>query len=105
MLKNVPFLVAANELAVVAHERCDGSGFPYGLRADDIPLGARILGVADAYDELVSGLGCEAVTPARALEILSTNRAAEFDPVVLDALTRLQPGLHPAEGPDAGARP
>ena len=57
MLKNVPFLAAANEIAVSAHERYDGSGFPRGLVGEEIPLGARILAVADVYDELVSGVG------------------------------------------------
>lgn len=92
MLKNVPFLAAANQIAVAAHERADGSGFPYGLKGEYIPLGARIVAVADAYDELVTGVGCEAVTPARAAEILSTERASKFDTLVLGALTMLQPG-------------
>src|SRR5688572_4003686 len=73
MLKNVPFLAAAAEIVVAAHERYDGSGFPHGLRGDDIPLGARIIGAADAYDELVSGIGRPAITGAVAVELLSTS--------------------------------
>lgn len=96
MLKNVPFLAAANTIAVASHERYDGSGFPHGLRGDAIPLGARIVALADAYDELVAGIGREPVTPARALETLATERASEFDPRVLRALETLQPGTHPA---------
>ena len=86
MLKNVPFLAVANEIAVAAHERYDGSGFPHGRRGTEIPLGARIIGVADAFDELVSGVGQPRVTPAHALDILAVNRASEFDPLVVGAL-------------------
>jgi putative two-component system response regulator len=92
----VPILAAATEIAVASHERYDGSGFPHGLRGESIPLGARIVGVADAYDEVVSGIGCTPVSPARALEILSVDRAAEFDPAVLEALKMLEPGVHSA---------
>jgi putative two-component system response regulator len=90
MLKNVPFLAGANELAVAAHERYDGSGFPRGLNGDQIPLGARIIAVADVWDELVSGIGDTPVAPAHALEIMSVKRLAQFDPLVVGALTMLQ---------------
>ncbi|HVQ12193.1 MAG TPA: HD domain-containing phosphohydrolase, partial [Vicinamibacterales bacterium] len=95
MLKNVPFLAAANDIAVSAHERYDGSGFPRGLAGEKIPLGARILAVADAYDELVSGVGGPSVSVDRGLEILSVERIAEFDPVVIGALVLLQPQSNP----------
>ena len=98
MLKNVPFLAAANEIAVAAHERYDGSGFPRGLAGDEIPMGARILAVADAYDELVTGIGGSPVSVARALEILSVERIAEFDPVVIGALVILQSQGSPVGG-------
>ena len=91
MLRNVPFLKAANEIAVAAHERYDGSGFPRGLAGEDIPLGARVLAVADAYDELVSGVGGSPMSPTRAVEILSIDRIAQFDPLVVGALVVLQP--------------
>jgi response regulator RpfG family c-di-GMP phosphodiesterase len=95
MLKNVPFLAAANDIAVSAHERYDGTGFPRGLAGEKIPLGARILAVANAYDELVSGIGGPAVSVDRALEILSVERIAEFDPVVIGALFLLEPQGNP----------
>ncbi len=91
MLKNVPFLAAANRIAVATHEKYDGSGFPHGLVGETIPLEARIIGTANTYDELVSGLHDEPVSPARALEVMSTERATEFDPLVLGALKMLQP--------------
>ena len=84
-------LAAANQIAVAAHERFDGSGFPHGLRGQQIPVGARIIAVADAYDELVSGIGHDAVGVGRAIEILTTERRSQFDSNVLSALKTLQP--------------
>ena len=95
ILRNVPYLAAASELAVAAHERYDGRGFPHGIKGEQIPLGARIIGVANAYDELVSGIGHGPVPPAEAVDILCTTRAAEFDPLVLGALKMLAPGSAP----------
>jgi response regulator RpfG family c-di-GMP phosphodiesterase len=89
LLKNVPFLAGASEIAVAAHERYDGSGFPRGLAGEDIPLGARVLAVANVFDELVSGMSGTVVSEERALEILSVERIAQFDPVVVGALIML----------------
>jgi response regulator RpfG family c-di-GMP phosphodiesterase len=52
MLKKVPFLSNSAEIVYAHQERYDGSGYPRGLKGDDIPLGARIFSVADA---IVSG--------------------------------------------------
>lgn len=91
MLKNVPILTRANQIAVASHERADGSGFPHGLRLSEIPLGARIIAVADAFDELVSGIGTGSLTSPGAIQQLTTTQASQFDPQVLEALKRLQP--------------
>lgn len=104
MLKNVPILAAAAEIAVAAHERCDGSGFPHGLEGDAIPRGATIVGLASAYTALVAGES--PITPSAALERLTGPRAAEFDPEVLEALRTLSPGDAPSEtGPDLQSAP
>jgi response regulator RpfG family c-di-GMP phosphodiesterase len=98
ILRSVPFLAAAAEIAVAAHERCDGSGFPRGLRGDSIPLGARIIAVADAFDALTARGGGRRLTPADALNVLSGARAPEFDPAIVAALAALQGGGRPAAG-------
>ena len=90
LLKNVPFLAAASEIAVAAHERYDGSGFPRGLAGEKIPLGARVLAVANAFDELVSGMNGSPVSQARAIEILSVEKFDQFDPVVVGALIMME---------------
>lgn len=93
LLKNVPFLAAANVIAASAHERYDGSGIPHGLRGDEIPLGARIISVALAYDELVTGMKDSPMNPSQAIEVLSGQRASEYDPLVVGALKMLQPSV------------
>jgi diguanylate cyclase (GGDEF)-like protein/putative nucleotidyltransferase with HDIG domain len=79
------------------HERWDGQGKPDGLAGDAIPRPARILALAEAYEALTAGRGCERVTPAAALENLKLGSGTWFDPRVIDALTRnvSEGGLEP----------
>jgi len=69
------------------HERYDGKGYPSGLSGEAIPLGARIICVADVFDALTSERPYrEAFTPARALEVMRYEMGAAFDPLVLETL-------------------
>jgi len=72
------------------HERHDGCGFPDGLKGDGIPLGARILAVADTYEDLQSG-HCisECLSPAEARTLISRGKGTQFDPEVVDAFLSL----------------
>lgn len=71
------------------HERPDGKGYPQGLGADKIVLGARILGVADAFDAMTSDRPYRKGMPReRAIEILHEESGRQFDPVVVEALLR-----------------
>jgi response regulator RpfG family c-di-GMP phosphodiesterase len=54
MVRGIPFLTDAAEIIFAHHERCDGSGYPRGLKAAEIPVGARIFGVADTFDAMTS---------------------------------------------------
>ncbi|HUC36895.1 MAG TPA: HD domain-containing phosphohydrolase [Acidimicrobiales bacterium] len=54
ILERIPFLAAASEIVYCHHERWDGNGFPQGLKGDEIPLGARIFPVADAFDAMTT---------------------------------------------------
>lgn len=66
------------------HERYDGNGFPDKLAGDDIPLGARILAVADTYDDLQHGTLTEAkLTSLEARTVMNAARGTQFDPQVL----------------------
>jgi diguanylate cyclase (GGDEF)-like protein/putative nucleotidyltransferase with HDIG domain len=70
------------------HEHIDGSGYPYGLRGEEIPLGARILAVAEAFDALIA---CrpykKAVSGPEALALLLQETGKSFDPEVMDAFS------------------
>jgi HD-GYP domain-containing protein (c-di-GMP phosphodiesterase class II) len=54
LLKEIPFLEEASRLILSHHEKYDGTGYPYGLRGEGIPLGARLLAIADAFDNMTT---------------------------------------------------
>jgi HD-GYP domain-containing protein (c-di-GMP phosphodiesterase class II) len=54
LVKRIAFLSEAAEIIFTHHERCDGSGYPQGLNAEQIPLGARIFAVVDTVDAMTS---------------------------------------------------
>ena len=80
------------------HERADGRGYPDGLDGDEIPLGARIVAVADVWDALTSDRSYRpAFTPERALDIMRAGRGTQFDARCLDAfMETLSVREHPA---------
>jgi putative nucleotidyltransferase with HDIG domain len=72
------------------HERPDGTGYPEGLSGHEIPVGARILNVADAFDAMISDRPYRrGKTVEQALEELKKGSGSEFDPVVVEYMTRL----------------
>ncbi len=76
----------ASTIARGHHEKWDGSGYPDGLRGDDIPLEARIVAVVDVYDALVSHRPYKEVWPEeRALDLIRAESGHHFDPRVVDA--------------------
>lgn len=89
-------LIGIDELSPIAqlvrhhHECYDGQGFPDGLWGDDIPLGARILLVANDYDGLqIGALSALRFKPEEALQAMEKARGVRYDPQVLDALRAL----------------
>ncbi len=82
------------------HENHDGTGYPYGMRGKDIPLCARIVHVADAYDAMTSHRTYrKAMEHERALRILSENAGTQFDPEVVRIFGELFPS-EPNQEPD-----
>lgn len=79
-LADVPRVAAAH------HERWDGSGYPHGLKAEEIPLGSRIVAVADAYDAITEER-CynQPLSPEEALELVRMRSGSYFDPEVIKA--------------------
>ena len=71
------------------HERWDGAGYPNRLRGEEIPLGARIIFVADAYDAMTSErVYMEARSPSDALQELERCSGSQFDPAIVDACSQ-----------------
>jgi putative nucleotidyltransferase with HDIG domain len=72
------------------HERFDGSGYPDGLRGEDVPMGGRIIAVAEVYDALTTARPYqEKMTPEQAVERMADLSGTVLDPRVYDALVRL----------------
>jgi HD-GYP domain-containing protein (c-di-GMP phosphodiesterase class II) len=81
------------------HERWDGKGYPDGLAGTDIPLGARIIFVADSFDAITSDrLYGKACTVDDALTEVVLCAGTQFDPAVVEALAaELHPAAHPEQ--------
>jgi len=82
---NEAFLKNAKLFAGYHHERWDGTGYPRGLKARDIPLQGRIMAVVDVYDALISHRSYKsAYTHEKAVEIIIESRGSHFDPEIVD---------------------
>lgn len=88
------YLETAHEIALYHHEKWDGTGYPIGLMGKEIPIGARIMAVADVYDALTSERSYKAAfTSEKASEILIEGRGKHFDSHLVDVfLDKLNKG-------------
>lgn len=90
ILRNIKFLEGAAKIVSQHHEQWDGSGYPYGLRGEDIDIGARIFAVVDAFDAMVSDRIYRKGRPYHAaLEELERCSGTQFDPMVVEAFKRI----------------
>jgi HD-GYP domain-containing protein (c-di-GMP phosphodiesterase class II) len=81
-----PALKEAARLVRASHEHFDGTGYPDGLAAEEIPLGARIIAVCDAYDAMISKRPYRTrMSPEVALEEIRRCAGTQFDPCVVEA--------------------
>jgi len=86
ILDGAPALAAAARLVRSSHERFDGTGYPDQVAAEDIPLGARIVAVCDAFDAMVSDRPYRSGMPReQAIDELFRCAGTQFDPAVVDA--------------------
>ena len=89
--KGSGFLALAKNIAYFHHERWDGQGYPYGLQGGEIPLEARIVALADTYEELTASLELAVRLPhQQAMEHLVRSAGQQFDPVVVEAFVARQ---------------
>lgn len=85
-VRSSPLLMMAARIAQTHHERWDGTGYPLGLRGEDIPIEGRITAVADVYDALSTKRTYKEAFPReKCFEIMKELRGSQFDPTVLDA--------------------
>ena len=81
------FLKEARNIALHHHEKWNGSGYPYGLKENDIPLAARIMAIADVYDALTS-VRCykSAMSDEEAFNIILKDAGSHFDPNIVEII-------------------
>jgi diguanylate cyclase (GGDEF)-like protein/putative nucleotidyltransferase with HDIG domain len=87
ILERVSFPYPVVPIVRAHHEKWDGTGYPYGLKGEEIPIGARILSVVDCLDALASNRQYRrALSLDRALEVVNAEAGRSFDPRVVAAL-------------------
>ena len=102
IIQNFSLFDAGHEIVRYHHERYDGLGYPEGLAGETIPLGARIIAVADAYDAMISDRPYRAGLPRDlAVQQIVQGRATQFDPDVVDAFLAVMDGASPDSSPEA----
>ncbi|HEY0759632.1 MAG TPA: HD domain-containing phosphohydrolase [Acidisarcina sp.] len=90
MLRKIPFLREASEIVYSHQEHYDGSGYPRGLKGEEIPLGARIFAVADTLDAMTSDRPYRKANTFTAARIeISRCKGTQFDPDVVEAYLSL----------------
>ncbi|MBI4649719.1 HD-GYP domain-containing protein [Candidatus Desantisbacteria bacterium] len=90
MLNNLNYFDNEKQIILYHHERFDGSGYPYGLHSDNIPINARILAVCDVYDAMTSDRPYrKALSSETALTELNNNKGILFDPDVVNTFSSL----------------
>jgi signal transduction histidine kinase/response regulator RpfG family c-di-GMP phosphodiesterase len=102
LLERLETMDAVRDIVMCHHEWWDGTGYPRGLSGPEIPVGARVLAVVDAFESMTLGRPHRAPqTPEAALAEIQRLRGTQFDPDAVDAFTRILPGMDLA---DAEAR-
>lgn len=96
LLEEFPWLKQSLPMIIHHHERWDGTGYPTGLGSNLIPLGARIIAVAETFDALTTDAGWNAPrTEEDAISELKACARTQFDPEVVEAFLRVQPLIQP----------
>jgi len=91
ILRDIRFLEKEIPIILHHHERFDGKGYPHGLQGREIPLGARILAVADAFDAMTEGRSYQNKVPwKKALEEIKKGSGTQFAPEIVDAFLKLE---------------
>ncbi|MDD3374768.1 MAG: HD domain-containing protein [Candidatus Omnitrophica bacterium] len=90
LIKPVAFLRPILPIVLYHHEWYNGMGYPSGLSGEDIPMGARVMAVADAFESMISARPYrKGKSLAEALKELQRQKGSQFDPVVVDAFCKI----------------
>jgi putative two-component system response regulator len=84
----------AADIALMHHEKWDGSGYPQGLRGEEIPIESRIVAIADVFDALTSQRPYKEAWPTdKALELIRENAGSQFDPIIVQHFLEIVPEI------------
>jgi putative nucleotidyltransferase with HDIG domain len=94
ILRNIPFLAEAAEIVYAHHERYDGTGYPRSLKGNEIPLGARVVSIADTLDAMTSD---RRYRPAQSLQAARDQiklwSGRQFDPQIVEVFLEMPAGI------------
>ncbi|MCT4585755.1 MAG: two-component system response regulator [Peptostreptococcaceae bacterium] len=85
------FLKLAKEIAYTHHEKWDGTGYPRGLKGEEIPISGRMMAIVDVYDALISErVYKEAYTHEKSKNLIIKEKGKHFDPIVVEAFLKCE---------------
>ncbi len=91
LLESIPELANVADMIRMQSENFDGSGYPMGFGQEQIPLGARIIRIADEYDLMLQPKASPPMLHEEAMRFLSQRSGKQFDPRVVEAISQLSP--------------
>ncbi len=90
LLEPISYLRAAIDIPIYHHEKWDGTGYPYGLKGEEIPLSARVFAVADVYDTSMSDVfHRKGISREKVIEHIKEESGSHFDPAVVGTFLQL----------------
>ena len=93
MLKNIEYLIPALDIPYCHHEKWDGSGYPRGLKGEEIPLAARLFSIVDAWDAMTSTRPYrKGMSQLLAQRTILSEKGINFDPDLVDLFIRFLNG-------------
>ena len=86
------FIRISTDIIKYHHEHYDGNGYPYGKKGEEIPLGSRIISIADAYDSMVSNRAYrQGLQSEEALKLIEEKAGVQFDPELISVFKSILP--------------